>query len=60
MQIGNIRKGNAAFSNPQSGRVYDIDDIAPTLSTMQGGGTEPLIIVEDTNEQYDCIRTADT
>lgn len=37
MQIGNIRKGNAAFSNPQPGRVYDIDDIAPTLSTMQGG-----------------------
>lgn len=38
MQIGNIRTGTANFSNPQAGRVYDVDDVAPTLNTMTGGG----------------------
>lgn len=37
MQIGNIRTGTKSFSNPQPGRVYDINDVAPTLNTMQGG-----------------------
>nr|DAH60832.1 MAG TPA: hypothetical protein [Caudoviricetes sp.] len=37
MQIGNIRNGTTNFSNPQAGRVYDIDDVAPTLNTMTGG-----------------------
>lgn len=37
MQIGNIRNGTKSFSNPQAGRVYDIDDVAPTLNTMTGG-----------------------
>ena len=27
-----------SFSNPQAGRVYDIEDVSPTLNTAQGGG----------------------
>ena len=37
MQIGNIRNGTKFFSNPQAGRVYDIEDVSPTLNTAQGG-----------------------
>lgn len=48
MQIGNIRNGTKSFSNPQAGRVYDIDDVSPTLNTAQGGGRIPYIIVEGT------------
>ncbi len=33
------------FSNPQIGRIYDVGGCSPTLSTMQGGGREPKIIV---------------
>lgn len=49
MQIGNIRHGTNKFINPQSGRVYDIEDISPTLNTAQGGRI-PYIVVEDNNE----------
>ena len=27
-------------------RVYDIDYIAPTIGTMQGGGLEPCVIIK--------------
>lgn len=37
MQIGNIRNGTESFSNPQAGRVYDIEDVGSTLNTAQGG-----------------------
>ena len=42
-QIGNISNSKSFGGNPQVGRVYGIDGIAPTLSTMQGGGQEPKI-----------------
>lgn len=43
MQIGNfVTTGN--FRNPQRGRVYDPEGLAPTLNTAQGGGTLPHII----------------
>lgn len=44
-QVGNLKPGGSFGGNPQVGRVYDIDGIAPTLSTMQGGGQEPKILV---------------
>ena len=50
MQIGNIRNGTESFSNPQAGRVDDIEGVSPTLNTAQGGGRIPYIIVEDNNE----------
>lgn len=37
IQIGNIRKGTPKFSNPQTGRIYSIEGVAPTLNTCQGG-----------------------
>ena len=35
--------------NPQVGRVYGTDGIAPTLSTMQGGGQEPKVSITVSN-----------
>lgn len=43
MQIGNIRNGTESFSNPQAGRVYDIEDVSPTLNTAQGGAEYPIL-----------------
>lgn len=42
MQIGNIRNGTKSFSNPQPGRVYDIEDVSPTLMA-QGGAESPIL-----------------
>ena len=43
--IGNIHpSGKLPGNHDQNSRVYDIDGLAPTLSTMQGGGQEPKII----------------
>lgn len=58
MQIGNIRTGTKSFSNPQAGRVYDIEDVCPTLNTAQGGGRVPLIVVEDLYDN-DLDKTSD-
>ncbi|TAS29977.1 DNA (cytosine-5-)-methyltransferase, partial [Lactiplantibacillus plantarum] len=43
-QLGNISNSKSFGCNPQVGRVYGTDGIAPTLSTMQGGGQEPKIL----------------
>ena len=43
MQIGNIRNGTESFSNPQAGRVYDVEDVSPTLNTAQGGAQYPIL-----------------
>lgn len=43
IQLGNmIRKSN--FSNPQIGRIYSINGIAPTVNTCAGGQREPKIV----------------
>ena len=43
--IGNIHiAGKLPGNHDQNSRVYDTDGLAPTLSTMQGGGQEPKII----------------
>lgn len=44
-QIGNINNSTSFGGNPQTGRVYDIKGISPTLNTMQGGGLEPKIAI---------------
>lgn len=44
-QIGNINNSTSFGGNPQTGRVYDIEGISPTLNTMQGGGREPKIAI---------------
>jgi len=44
-QVGNISASKSFGGNPQVRRVYGTDGIAPTLSTMQGGGQEPKIAI---------------
>lgn len=44
-QLGNISNFKCFGGDPQVGRVYGTDGIAPTLSTMQGGGQEPKIAI---------------
>lgn len=44
IQVGNIVETESFGGNPQRGRVYATDGIAPCLNTMQGGGLEPKII----------------
>ena len=44
IQIANIVDDtNIGFKNPQRGRVYDTEGIAPCLNTCGGGGLEPKI-----------------
>ena len=43
MQVGNVSPTKNR-ANPNQGRVYLADGIAPTLSVMGGGGREPHII----------------
>lgn len=45
-QVGNISNTDSFGGNPQVGRVYATDGLAPTLNTMQGGGREPKILVK--------------
>ena len=60
-QVGNLTPGGAFGGNPQVGRVYGIDGISPTLSTMQGGGLEPKVMVrEATKKGFDIAGVGDT
>lgn len=56
IQIGNIRKATPKFNNPQCGRVYSIDGIAPTINTCQGGEREPKVMVK-INSEDDYMKT---
>lgn len=44
IQIANIDQNVRKRDNPQTGRVYSADGLAPTLNTMQGGGLQPKIV----------------
>nr|DAW48316.1 MAG TPA: Cytosine specific methyltransferase [Caudoviricetes sp.] len=46
-QVGNIGKSDNFGGNPQVTRVYDVNGISPTLNTMQGGGREPKILLDN-------------
>lgn len=46
-QVGNIKKTKSFGGNPQTGRVYSVDGVSPTLNTMQGGGREPKILIKN-------------
>lgn len=52
-QVGNIVE-EKGFSNPQRGRVYDIEGISPAICTMTSGGTEPKILIPKPTKQYEC------
>lgn len=42
-QIGNYET-ESTWDNPQTGRVYSVDGISPTLNTCNGGNRQPMII----------------
>lgn len=48
IQVGNFLD-DKGFENPQRGRVYDINGLAPNIDTFQGGGRELKIIDNFTN-----------
>lgn len=50
-QIGNISNSTSFGGNPQTGRVYDIEGISPTLNTMQGGDRQTKIRVREATKQ---------
>lgn len=55
IQLGNIvETGN--WDNPQRGRIYSSEGLSPTLNCMQGGGTEPKIIV-GSNQKHAAVNT---
>lgn len=47
MQLGNIMNTSSFGGNPQCGRIYSIKGLSPCLNTMQGGGREPKILIDD-------------
>ena len=48
---GIILAGNIPVNHEQNSRVYESEGLAPTLSTMQGGGQEPKILVNEATEK---------
>lgn len=60
-QVGNVNNSTSFGGNQQTGRVYDMDGISPTLNTMQGGGREPKVLVrEATKKGYDIATVGDS
>ena len=60
-QLGNISNSKSYGGNPQIGRVYGTDGLSPILSTMQGGGQEPKVVVrEATKSGYDVAQLGDS
>lgn len=48
-------------ANPNQGRVYDPDGIAPTLNSNGGGNREPMIIVRSNTKQgYEVAELGDS
>lgn len=57
-QIGNIVDDtNIGFKNPQRGRVYSQDGLAPCLNCCKGGGLEPKIVEYDKTNKTLCINS---
>lgn len=47
---GNLEGGKWDKQHEQSRRIYSPDGVAPTIHTMQGGGQEPKVVVEDSGK----------
>lgn len=54
IQVGNIRE-EKNFSNPQTGRIYSVYGICPTLNTFGGGQREIKVLI---NEECKTDRSA--
>ncbi|MFQ6860132.1 MAG: DNA (cytosine-5-)-methyltransferase [Beduini sp.] len=44
-QLGNCMPSKNR-DNPNQGRIYDVDGLSPTITTMEGGNRQPMIIEE--------------
>jgi DNA (cytosine-5)-methyltransferase 1 len=60
-QVGSLNTSDSFNGNPQVDRVYGVDGLAPTLSTMQGGRQEPKILVNSaTKKGYEIATEGDS
>ncbi len=50
-QVGNISNSKSFNGNPQIGRAYSSNGLSPALSTMQGGGQEPKVLVNPATQK---------
>ena len=51
IQVGNIVDDTSiGFKNPQRGRIYSTEGLAPCLNCCGGGGLEPKIVVYEQQE----------
>ena len=50
IEVGNIKTGS--WSSPQYGRIYSPSGLSPSLTTMQGGGREPKVILYENGQDF--------
>ena len=50
-QVGQLYDSEYFGGNPQRGRVYG-DGLSPTLTSMQGGGLEPKVLIDGKGQGY--------
>ena len=53
IQLANLKEDTANFNNPQTGRVYSIQGISPTLNTCQEGERQPKVVVMNNDKKTD-------
>lgn len=58
MQLGNMVISHGTFTNPQRGRVYSIEGVAPALNGIadRGGGEPKVLIKKVKNESNNTDR----
>lgn len=59
IQVGQIY-GTEREPNPQAGRIYDADDISPTMDTCSGGNRMPKVIVREVTPTIEMIEIPQT
>lgn len=55
IQLANLKRDYKNFKNPQTGRIYSIYGISPTLNTCQGGERQPKVVVKENYDKDTCI-----
>nr|DAI89407.1 MAG TPA: Cytosine specific methyltransferase [Caudoviricetes sp.] len=46
-QIGNLTENKGFGGNPQSGRVYSVSGVSPTINTCDGGNLEVKVLIKN-------------
>lgn len=55
--LGNVYGEN--FSTGYAGNVYDKNYLSPTIRTCQGGGNQPMVVVNVTNNPTNTCRNTE-